>query len=66
MMLPSLLPSRTVLARAALAALVVVLLGSGCASLEEKEREWTFRVVKSDAGWYSGTPAGRCRTSTCP
>lgn len=33
-------------------------LATGCASLEEKEREWTFRVVKSDAGWYSGTPAG--------
>lgn len=32
------------------------ILATGCASLEEKEREWTFRVVKSDAGWYSGTP----------
>ena len=30
---------------------------TGCTSLEEKEREWTFRVVKGDAGWYSGTPA---------
>ena len=34
------------------------ILATGCASLEEKEREWTFRVVKADAGWYSGTPAG--------
>lgn len=33
------------------------LLATGCASLEEKEREWTFRVVKSDAGWYGGAPA---------
>lgn len=32
-------------------------LATGCASLEEKEREWTFRVVRSDAGWYSGPPA---------
>jgi len=34
------------------------LLATGCASLEQTEREWTFRVVKSDAGWFSGTPAG--------
>ena len=50
--------ARQVLARAALAGLAAVLLASGCASLEEKEREWTFRVVKEDAGWYSGMPAG--------
>jgi fermentation-respiration switch protein FrsA (DUF1100 family) len=31
---------------------------AGCASLEEKERELTFRVVKADAGWYNGTPKG--------
>lgn len=46
-------------ATAAVAALAAVgLLATGCATLEEKEREWTFRVVKSDAGWYGGTPAG--------
>jgi len=32
-------------------------MATGCGSLAEKEREWTFRVVKGDAGWYSGTPA---------
>lgn len=37
---------------------VVGLLATGCATLEEKEREWTFRVVKEDAGWYGGVPAG--------
>lgn len=48
--------SRSIVVRAALAVLAVALLATGCASLEEKEREWTFRVVKGDAGWYSGTP----------
>lgn len=33
-------------------------LATGCASLEQKEREMTFRVVKGDAGWYSGIPNG--------
>jgi len=50
--------ARQVLARAAVAGIAAVLLASGCTTLEEKEREWTFRVVKEDAGWYSGTPAG--------
>jgi fermentation-respiration switch protein FrsA (DUF1100 family) len=50
--------SRPLLARFVAAALAVGLLASGCASLEEEERELTFRVVKGDAGWYSGTPAG--------
>jgi fermentation-respiration switch protein FrsA (DUF1100 family) len=35
----------------------LALLAAGCTSLEEKERELTFRVVRSDAGWYSGTPS---------
>jgi len=43
---------------AAVALAAVGLTVAGCASLEEKEREWTFRVVKADAGWYGGTPAG--------
>ena len=49
---------RSVSLRALLAALLVVGLASGCASLEEKERELTFRVVKGDASWYAGMPAG--------
>jgi fermentation-respiration switch protein FrsA (DUF1100 family) len=49
--------SRSVLVRAALAGIVAVALATGCASLAEKERELTFRVVKGDAGWYSGAPA---------
>ena len=48
---------RSALLRFALAALAAIGLATGCTSLEEKEREWTFRVVKSDAGWYSGTPS---------
>ena len=39
-----------------LGVLVVIGVATGCASLEEKERELTFRVVKGDAGWYSGIP----------
>jgi len=50
--------TRPVLVRAAAALLAVGLLATGCASLEEKERELTFRVVKGDAGWYSGAPTG--------
>jgi fermentation-respiration switch protein FrsA (DUF1100 family) len=49
--------SRSVLVRAALAGVVAAVLATGCTSLAEKERELTFRVVKGDAGWYSGTPA---------
>jgi fermentation-respiration switch protein FrsA (DUF1100 family) len=37
------------------AALVLI---SGCVTLEQKERELTFRAVKGEAGWYSGIPAG--------
>ncbi|MCC6197950.1 MAG: alpha/beta fold hydrolase [Burkholderiales bacterium] len=55
--LPSSLMPRAVLARAVIGAVALALLASGCASLEQKEREWTFRVVKADAGWYSGAPA---------
>src|SRR5947199_115943 len=47
---------RTVLMRVLLGALVLLGFATGCASLEEKERELTFRVVKGDAGWYSGLP----------
>lgn len=41
---------------AALAA--AVLIGGGCAQLEEKERELTFRVVPGTASWFDGLPAG--------
>jgi uncharacterized protein len=47
---------RTGAVRALLGALLLLGLATGCASLEEKERELTFRVVKDDAGWYSGIP----------
>jgi pimeloyl-ACP methyl ester carboxylesterase len=56
--LPMTRASRPVFVRFLAALLAVGLLASGCASLEEKERELTFRVVKGDAGWYSGTPSG--------
>ncbi len=49
--------SRSILVRTALAGAAVALMATGCGSLAEKERELTFRVVKGDAGWYSGTPA---------
>ncbi|MFO1304076.1 MAG: alpha/beta fold hydrolase [Burkholderiales bacterium] len=49
--------SRSILVRAVLAAAAAALLATGCGSLAEKERELTFRVVRGDAGWYSGTPA---------
>ena len=51
--------------RVLLGALVVLGFATGCASLEEKEREYTFRVVKGDAGWYSGVPDSACRTCIC-
>ncbi len=38
----------------ALAALLV----SGCITLEQEERELTFRATRSEAGWYAGLPAG--------
>ena len=41
------------------ALLTLVALGAaGCASLEVKERELTFRVVRSTASWFTGIPAG--------
>jgi len=49
--------TRSILVRAALAGGVAALLATGCGTLAEKERELTFRVVKGDARWYSGTPA---------
>src|SRR5450432_257974 len=40
-------------------ALSLIALGAvGCASLEVKERELTFRVVRTTASWYSGMPEG--------
>ena len=47
---------RTNLMRILLGVLVLLGFASGCATLEEKEREYTFRVVKGDAGWYNGVP----------
>jgi fermentation-respiration switch protein FrsA (DUF1100 family) len=47
---------RTNLMRILLGVLVLLGFATGCATLEEKEREYTFRVVKGDAGWYSGVP----------
>lgn len=38
--------------------LVAAGLASGCVSLEQREREMTFRAVKSEAGWYTGVPEG--------
>jgi len=53
-----LFPSRPGAKLAGVAALVLLTaFAAGCATLEQKERELTFRVVKSDAGWYSGLPA---------
>jgi uncharacterized protein len=49
--------TRSILVRACLAGAAAALMATGCGSLAEKERELTFRVVKGDAGWYSGTPA---------
>jgi uncharacterized protein len=34
------------------------LLASGCVSLEQKERELTFRPSHAEATWYGGLPAG--------
>ena len=47
---------RTNLMRILLGVFVLLGFATGCATLEEKEREYTFRVVKGDAGWYSGVP----------
>jgi hypothetical protein len=41
------------------AILTLVAVGAaGCASLEVKERELTFRVVRAAASWYTGMPEG--------
>ena len=41
------------------AILTLVAVGAaGCASLEVKERELTFRVVHTTASWYTGMPEG--------
>ncbi len=39
---------------AGLATVIVLLVG--CISIEQGERELTFRPVRGDAGWYSGMP----------
>ncbi len=49
---------RTTMMRWIAGGLAALLLATGCASLEQKERELTFRVVKGEAGWYSGIPDG--------
>lgn len=40
------------------AALVALLVVTGCGQLAEKERELTFRVVPGNASWFSGVPVG--------
>ena len=37
---------------------IAVLIASGCVSLEQKERELTFRPSHAEANWYTGLPAG--------
>jgi fermentation-respiration switch protein FrsA (DUF1100 family) len=37
---------------------VTVLAAVGCATIQNKERELTFRVVPGTASWYSGLPDG--------
>ena len=54
--MPRLPLSRTTFLRVVLGVALLAGLASGCATLEEKERELTFRVVHADAGWYSGLP----------
>ncbi len=49
---------RSLVVRVLLGVLVVGGFATGCATLEERERELTFRAQKADAGWYSGVPAG--------
>lgn len=44
--------------RVAVVLSVIGLGAAGCAGLEVKERELTFRVVHATASWYSGIPAG--------
>jgi uncharacterized protein len=49
---------RSRLLRWVVGGLAAIVLASGCVSLEQKERELTFRAVKGEAGWYSGIPEG--------
>jgi fermentation-respiration switch protein FrsA (DUF1100 family) len=48
--------SRGIKLRVAIAVAAVAIVASGCVGLAQKERELTFRVVREDAGWYSGMP----------
>lgn len=48
---------RSLLLRVLVGVLVALGFATGCTTLEEKERALTFRVEKSDAGWFSGLPA---------
>ena len=48
---------RTLAARAAVSALAVAVLASGCVMLETKERELIWRPVRTAASWYGGLPA---------
>jgi len=54
-MLRYLLP-RSVLVRVLLAVLVIGGVSTGCTTLEEKERELTFRAQKDAAGWFVSVP----------
>jgi uncharacterized protein len=53
---------RTLLARPSLRAVAFLalasLLATGCISLEQKERELTFRPSHAEASWYTGLPSG--------
>ena len=49
-------PLRGTRVRVVAAVVVLALVVSGCVGLAQKERELTFRVVRADAGWYSGMP----------
>jgi len=49
---------RSLFLRTLVGLLAVAGLAAGCVSLEEREREMTFRPVKADAGWYAGIPGG--------
>ena len=42
--------------RVVIVAGLLAALATGCASLEQKERELTFRPVREAAGWYGGVP----------
>lgn len=56
--MPAMSATRTVVLRLVAALLLLAGVGTGCVSLENQERVLTFRVVKADAGWYSGLPDG--------